>query len=134
MIVHPREIVSSCPPPENSPKIASLIKANLPVKSLGTEALTALNTMINDDELQQADIAALLEPIGEHITSVLSLPESCMANRSRSAVLTNLQTLAFVTTTGGSCRDHDRRILSLNTAVLGPHHPLCQTNQQYSLV
>ena len=70
---------------------AALIKANLHVKSLGTEALTALNSLINDDELQQAGIAALLEPIAEHITSVLSLTESCMANISRSAVLTNLK-------------------------------------------
>ena len=68
-----------------------MIKALLQIKTLSTEAVTALSPLINDEELQLAGIAGFLDPIGEQLAAIYTMSESCMANISRAAVLTNLK-------------------------------------------
>ena len=53
-----------------SPEKAAMIKALLQKKTLSTEAVTALSLLINDEELQLAGIAGLLDPIGEQLAAI----------------------------------------------------------------
>ena len=68
-----------------------MMKAQLQIKTLSTEAVTTLSPLINDGELQLAGIAGLLDPIGEQLAAIYTMSESCMANTSRAAVLTHLK-------------------------------------------
>ena len=74
-----------------SPENAAMIKALLQIKTVSTEAISALNPLVNDEDLQLAGIAGLLEPIAEQLATIYSKSEGCMANISRAAVLTNLK-------------------------------------------
>ena len=65
-----------------SPENAAMIKALLQIKTLSTEAISALNPLVHDEDLQLAGIASLLEPIAEQLATIYAKSEGCMANIS----------------------------------------------------